>query len=289
MRYKQISRVLFSILILNVVVALLKIILGFIYKLNSLSADGFHAITDSSSNVVGLIAIKIASKPPDEKHPYGHQKFETIASMIIGIMLFIITLKIIYQAINWFLNPVNPNVNFISIIPLILSFFINLFISIYEYQKGKKLKSDILISDSIHTRSDLLISLGVIIVTVLIVLGFPPIIDPILSLIIALFIFYSCYEILKKTTSTLVDSKIIDNEVLANLIYQENKDIIDVHKIRSRGNQNLIYIDMHIIVPKNMTVEDVHNLSHHLENVLGNYFKTEVELIIHIEPDNILD
>jgi len=209
--------------------------------------------------------------------------------MIIGIMLFIITLKIIYQAINWFLNPVNPNVNFISIIPLILSFFINLFISIYEYQKGKKLKSDILISDSIHTRSDLLISLGVIIVTVLIVLGFPPIIDPILSLIIALFIFYSCYEILKKTTSTLVDSKIIDNEVLANLIYQENKDIIDVHKIRSRGNQNLIYIDMHIIVPKNMTVEDVHNLSHHLENVLGNYFKTEVELIIHIEPDNILD
>jgi len=287
-RYQKISRVLSIIFISNITIAIIKISLGLLYKLNSLTADGFHALTDSSSNIIGLIGIKFASKPPDAKHPYGHRKYETIASLMIGIILFYITMHIIYRAIKWFLNPITPNINFISIIPIFCTFIINLFISVYEYKQGKILKSEVLISDSIHTRSDLLISFGVIVTSVLIILKVPSIIDPILSLMIALFIFYSCMQILKATTSILVDSNIIDHEKIIEVIYQEDPNILDVHKIRSRGSEDYIYIDLHIIIPKDKSITYAHDLSHRLQDKLKKVLNKDVELIAHIEPD-ILD
>lgn len=287
MRYRKISQTLLIIFFLNLIVAFAKIILGIYYQLNSLLADGFHAITDCSSNIIGLIAIKFAAKPADEKHPYGHQKFETIASMIIGFILLIITYQIIYRAIKWFINPLTPEVDFFSLILIAITFIINLFISIYEYRRGKKLQSEVLIADSIHTRSDLLISFGVILITILIILNVPPIIDPILSLIIALFIFYSCMQIIKSATSILVDSKTIDHRNIEAIVYRANKDIIDVHKIRSRGTNNHIYIDLHLILPREKTIQDAHELSHKLEKIISQELQKEVDLFIHIEPDTL--
>lgn len=284
-RFKEITKVLWLIMLANILVAAVKLCLGFLLKINSLTADGFHAITDSTSNIIGLIGIKFASKPADKEHPYGHQKYETISGFIIGIMLLFITFQIIYKAIMWFSNPTTPTIPIPSIILLVITLFINIFVAYYEYKRGKQLESDVLISDSFHTRSDILISIGVLIAMVLIKLGIPAIIDPILSLIIALFIFRSCYEIFKMTMAVLVDKKVIDEKNIYDIVLSVDKDIIDVHKIRSRGRSDQIFIDLHIITQPDKTVKDAHVLSHAIEQKLRDDLKLNIELIAHIEPN----
>lgn len=286
-KYKKISFVLILVLVANIIVAATKIVLGYLLKLNSLTADGFHAISDSTSNVIGLIGVKLASKPADEKHPYGHQKFETIASMIIGFMLILISFNIIYNAIIWFINPITPSIDFSSLITIIITLFFNIFVAIYEYKMGKKLNSEVLISDSIHTRSDFFISLGVIITIVLINAGVSPTIDPVLSLIIALLVLYSAYKILKTSFSILIDEKAINQEDIKKVILNTYNDVIDVHKIKSRGQIEYTFIEMHIVLPSSKNVTEIHNLIHEIHELLEIEFNRKIELNVHIEPGEI--
>ena len=283
-KYKTISKILWLILFANLFVAIVKITLGYMLQVNSLTADGFHAITDSTSNVIGLIGIKLASKPADEEHPYGHRKFETISGLFIGVMLTIITLQIIYSAINWFIEPKEPHITLISLFALLVTLGVNIVVSVYEYRRGVALESDVLITDSIHTRSDIFISSGVIITLILIRLGVPAIIDPIVSLIIAGFVFHSCYEIFKTTIGVLVDKKMLDEQKIKETIIQVNDGIIDVHRIRSRGRNDQLFIDCHILLDSNTSVKDAHDLSHNIERALKEKLHKNIELIVHIEP-----
>ncbi|NLD26548.1 MAG: cation diffusion facilitator family transporter, partial [Acholeplasmataceae bacterium] len=149
----------------------------------------------------------------------------------------------------------------------------------------KKLRSEVLIADSLHTRSDIAISLGVIISLIAIKLGAPAIIDSIISLGIALLIFSSCLRIFKDTVRILVDKKAVSREEVSRIIYDANMDVINVHKIRSRFRGESIIIDLHLIVRPDKTVKEVHDLNHQLEEILSTNFSREVELIAHIEPN----
>lgn len=287
-KYKRISKVLWIILVANLIVAGTKIILGYLLNVNSLSADGFHSLTDSTSNIIGLIGIKFASKPADDEHPYGHQKIETIAGFIIGILLLGISVKIIYNSINWFIHPETPNISYSSLFALLVTLIINIIVAILERRKGIELNSDILIADSIHTKSDTFITTGVIITMVSIKLGVPPIIDPVVSLIIAVFVILSCFEILKTSSNILIDKIIVDKDVIKDIVLNSNNKIIDVHKIKNRGRINDLFIDLHLIVDGAVSVREAHNLSHYIEQVLEDKLKQKVQLNAHIEPDERL-
>ena len=154
------SKSSFIILLANIFIAVLKIITGSIIKSASLTADGFHSLSDASSNIVGLIGIHFASKPKDEDHPYGHNKFETLAGLFISVMLFFAGGKVILGAIERFQNPIALEISIESLIVLIFTLIVNIVVSITEYRKGKELNSPILISDSMHTRSDILYPWG---------------------------------------------------------------------------------------------------------------------------------
>ena len=284
-KYKKITKVLLWIFVANIVVAAVKLGFGFLLNINSLTADGFHALTDTFSNVIGIIGIKYASKPADKDHPYGYQKFETLAGLAIGFLLLGIIIKIVSNAINWFINPVDLEVSLITIIALGVTILINIFVATYEYRAGKKLKSDVLISDSIHTKSDIFISSGVLVTLILIKLGLPSIIDPILSLIIAVFILKSCYEIFMMTIEVLVDKMVVDPEEVSRILEEASDLILDIHKIRSRGKMDHIFIDLHIITRPDLTVREAHSLSHNLEERLEKVLGKKVDLVCHIEPD----
>src|SRR5690554_4745386 len=284
-KYKKISKVLIWIFFSNLIVAVIKLGFGYFLNINSLTADGFHALTDTLSNIIGITGIKFAAKPADKDHPYGYQKFETIAGMIIGFLLVVIIIRIITNVINYFLYPSIIEISTFSLIALIITIIINIFVAVIEYRAGKKLKSDVFISDSIHTRSDIFISFGVLITMVLVKFGFPSIIDPILSLIIALFIFKSAYEIFKMTVGVLVDKNVVDRNQIVEIIKRADNQVIDVHKIRSRGKMDQIFIDLHIITDPNLTVKEAHDLSHKLENVLQESLEKYVDLVCHIEPN----
>jgi len=281
--FKKVKQVLWVILFANLAVAVLKIIVGNIIKSASMTADGFHSLTDASSNIVGLIGIQYASKPVDEDHPYGHRKFETLAGLFISGMLFVVSGKIIIGAIDRFFDPVIPNITFESLIVLLATLSINIFVSVFEYRKGKKLNSQILVSDSMHTRSDIYVSIGVLVTLISIKLGLPPMIDSIASLVVAVFIIHAAYEIFKDNSDVLVDKAVVDTEKIRN-IAQSFEQVKNTHNIRSRGSDNDLHIDMHIMIEPDMSIQESHQLILNIQAKICKELNGNVQIIAHLEP-----
>ena len=281
--YKKVKQVLWIILFANFAVALLKIIIGNQIKSYSMTADGFHSLSDGASNIVGLIGIFFASKPKDKNHPYGHKKFEIITSLFISGMLFVIAIKIILSAVLIIANPVVPAITIESLIALIITLFINIFVCMYEYRIGTKLNSYVLISDSLHTRSDIFVSLGVLVTLVGVKLGFPVIIESIVPIIISAFIIYSAYGIFRPSIGILVDRVAVDEDYIKEIVFEFN-EVRDVHNIRSRGSKSSIYIDMHVMVDPFISVEQSHDLTHKIEKQIQEEINENAQVIVHIEP-----
>ena len=282
-KFGEVQKVLWIILFLNIAVAAAKIIMGTIINSTSLTADGYHSLTDGSSNIIGLIGIRLAAKPIDEEHPYGHRKFETLASLFIVGMLVYLALKIISEAYGRFRNPLIPDITTESLVVMLLTLFINIFVAKYEYRKGLKLNSTILTSDSMHTRSDIYVTIGVLTTLVAIRLGAPPVVDSVASLVVAIFILHAAYEIFKEASVILVDSAVIDNKEIENIVLC-HEGVKGIHKIRSRGTTDDMHIDMHILADPGLTLEESHKLVHEIEDKIRLKMNNNIQVVIHLEP-----
>ena len=150
------------VLFLNLAVAFAKIIYGTLTSTLSMTADGYHSLFDGVSNIVGLVGSFIAARPPDKEHPYGHQKYETIASIFIALLLLYVGVEIFRHALDRFLIRSVPEVTAISFLVIIGTMCINYLVTRYEYRQGLALRSQVLIADSLHTKSDIYVSLSVI-------------------------------------------------------------------------------------------------------------------------------
>ena len=282
-KYKKVKNILLFILVANLAVTVMKIVVGSLTNSSSVLADGFHSLSDSASNIVGIVGISIAARPKDKTHPYGHTKFEMLSSLFIGMMMVFIALKIVAEAILQIKNPESLNMTTISFVILIITLIINIIVTKYEYSVGKKVNSYILVSDSLHTKSDVYVSLGVLITLICIKLGFPVIIDKLVSFVVGIFILHGAYEIFKSTISILVDSAVIDENIIREIVV-EFSEIKYIKKIRSRGCENDIYIDMDIMVEPDMTVEKSHELTHNIENTMREKLNKNIQVATHIEP-----
>jgi cation diffusion facilitator family transporter len=281
-RFKKIRQVLICVLILNWGVAAAKLFYGWVTRSASMKADGFHSFSDGASNLLGLIGIWIASRPVDRTHPYGHKKFETLASVMISGLLFLICFNVVREGVLRFLHPIVPEVNVRSFLVMGVTLAINMGVMIYETRKGKALGSDILISDALHTRSDILTSSSVIITLIGIKLGYP-ILDPMASLIIALFIGYAALDILKESSRVLSDGVAIRTEEIESVV-RAIRGVKECHKVRSRGRPDDIHIDLHVLVDPGMDVHKAHHLSYAIENKIKRDFRGVTDVVVHMEP-----
>ncbi|MBU5336892.1 cation diffusion facilitator family transporter [Intestinibacter bartlettii] len=281
--YKKVKNVLLLILVANLAVTIMKLIVGSYIQSTSVLADGFHSFSDSASNIVGIIGISIAQRPKDKRHPYGHTKFEVLSSLFIGIMMVFIALKIVTEAILKIKDPESLNMTNVSFVILIITLIINIVVSKYEYSVGKKMNSYILISDSLHTRSDVYVSIGVLVTLICIKLGFPPVIDKVVSFVVGIFILHGAYEIFKSTIKILVDGAVIEENKIKEIVKEFN-EIKEIKNIRSRGSQNDIHVDIDILVEPDMTVEKSHELSHKIENTMREKINRNIQVTTHIEP-----
>jgi cation diffusion facilitator family transporter len=281
-RYGKIRRILVYILLLNLGVAAAKLIFGWMIRSASMTADGFHSLSDGSSNIIGLFGIWAASRPVDEGHPYGHKKFETLTSVGISAILFVVCFNVVREGVLRFLHPVIPEVSIGSFIVMGVTLTINLLVMIYETRMGKILKSDLLISDALHTRTDILTSSSVIITLIGIQLGYP-ILDPIASLVIAVFIGYAAVNILKESTRVLSDGVAIQVEEIKRLVLSI-KGVKECHQIRSRGRPDDIHIDLHVLVDPEMHIHRAHHLSYAIENKIKRDFRGVTDVVVHMEP-----
>ena len=171
-RTREIRRVLLVTLGLNLLVAGMKLAAGTLTHTLSVRADGFHSLTDGVSNVLGLLGVWWASRPPDAKHPYGHEKMEVIAGSIIGAALLLVAWDVVWGAIERLgTQGLPPTPDAMTWAVLGATAAINVFVVVYERRQAQRLSSSFLASDASHTLSDLLVTLGVVVTVACVQLG----------------------------------------------------------------------------------------------------------------------
>jgi cation diffusion facilitator family transporter len=281
-RHQDVTRVLARVLVFNLAVAAAKLILGYATGAVSIVSDGFHSLTDSASNIIGLVGLRAARKPPDADHPYGHRKFETLAAAAIFIFLVFAVLEVGRAALKRLADPAPPEVSWISFAIMLATLGVNLWVVRYEKGEGRRLSSELLLADAVHTRSDVFATIGVLISLVAVALGYP-LLDPIGGVAIAMLIARTSYQIARDTSGILSDRMVINEEDIRGVVMGV-PEVVGCHHIRTRGSMDHVFLDLHVWFPAEMALHQAHSLSHHVKDRLMARFPQIADAIIHIEP-----
>ena len=285
MNYKQILKVQAIGLSLNLVVASAKIVYGYMTGSISMKADGFHSLMDGGSTMVGMLGVWVASRPPDESHPYGHRKHEQFASLFIALLLLITGFEVARSAVQNLLEPAAPRVTTLSFVIMLATMAVNLFITTLESRKGREYNSQILIADSLHTRSDIFVSIGVICSLIAVKAGYP-IIDVVVGVVIALVIAKAGLDVVKETSYSLLDASVLDTDMLCEIAL-EIEGVEDCHHIRTRGTVDNVYVDLHVHVREDMHMDEAHCLAHAVENHIKEKVEGVKDVVVHLEPAGV--
>jgi cation diffusion facilitator family transporter len=289
-RAHGIKVVLWQILVLNLLVSAAKASWGLVSGSTAMFADGIHSLTDGSGNVVALIAMAVAGKPLDEGHPYGHQKYESFASAIIGVMLLVAAYRIgstsVGSLVAYARSGTLPavEVTAVSFAVMLTTLAINIFVVWFETGRGKALDSDVLQSDAKHTLSDIWVTVGVIISLVLVRMGVP-IADPIVGLFVAFAVVWASVEVFKGVNTTFSDATRLDPYEVRDKVLTFS-GVRGCHNIRTRGTGAFVHMDMSILVDPTITVEAGHEIAHGLEVWLCDQYSGLMDVVVHVEPDN---
>lgn len=279
----EVRRVLWITLGLNILVMVIKSIVGWKTGALSLLADALHSVTDSANNVLGLVATHFASPQPDREHPYGHLKYDAIGALAISAFLAIACFEIFSGAIERIFkggNPIQISATELWILLIVLG--VNIFVTFYERQIGQKIGSSILIADAQHTMSDVWVTITVI--GGLIGVWWLKIqwLDVILAFPVAILVFLSGWHVLKSNLPWLVDEMAIAPEAIYELVMQV-PGVLNCHDIASRGivgRQS--FIEMHLIVDA-VDVASSHRITEEVEARLEAKY-SPVRILIHVEP-----
>jgi cation diffusion facilitator family transporter len=270
------------VLALNLAVAIVKIVLGYVTGAVSILSDGFHSLTDSASNVVALVGVSIARLPPDENHPYGHRKYETMASLGILVFLIIVLVQVLGAAYDRLVNGGEPRVFPEGIGIMVVTLAVNLWVVAYEERAGKRLNSEVLRADAKHTRSDVLTSGTVVIALIGVWQGYP-LLDPLAALVVAVFIGRACWQIAKEASRILADEMVIAEDDVRAVVHSVPA-VLGCHRIRTRGPADYVFMDLHVWLDGQTLLESAHATSHTVKDLLMTRFPHLVDVVIHIEP-----
>ncbi len=286
--FRAIRRVLWITMGLNFLAMAAKIVVGYLTGSLSLVADGFDSAFDGASNVVGLVGIYLAARPADAGHPYGHRKAETLTALGVSALLFLTTWEVAKSAVERLRNPalIRAEVTAWSFAALVFSILVHVTVAWYEMREGRRLHSAFLVADARHTRADIWVSLSVIGGLVAVRLG-ASIADPILALVVALFIAKIGIDIVRETSPTLMDGAML-SPAQVERIALEVPGVRSCHQVRSRGHDRAVYADLHLQVDSAMSVEQAHAIAHEVQARLRAYRPGLEDVTIHLEPAGYL-
>ena len=282
--FRAIRRVLWITLGLNLVATAAKLIVGYWTGSLSLIADGVDSVFDAASNVIGLVGIFLAARPADEDHPYGHRKAETMTSLIISSLLFLTTWELMKSAVERLRDPslIQAEVNVWSFGALIVSIVVHMTVVWYELRAGRRLQSDVLVADAMHTRADIFVSLAVMGGLIAVRLGYP-LADPILALGISLVIAKIGIDIIRESSPTLMDQVVVPPDQVEQ-IARSVPGVVSCHSVRSRGHEGAVYADLHLDVDPGMSTEQAHAIAHEVQRQLHERRPDVQDVVIHVEP-----
>ena len=281
-RSVRIRRVLIIILVANVAVVVAKLLIGIATRSLAVLGDAAHSSVDALNNILALLVISIASQAPDEDHPYGHQKFETLGALAIVGFLSISAFELSKGAVQRLATgPPLLSVSLVQITVLLATLAINVGVASYESQKGRQLASEILLADAAHTKADILVTIGVIASVVLVRAGITWA-DPLLGLAVAGIIVVLAYKIMSRSVPILVDRHLVPAAAIRNAA-EDVPGVQSAYDIRSRGSQNRSFAELTIAIARGVTVEDAHQIADAVESRLRSELKLH-EIIVHVEP-----
>ena len=282
-RYAAVSRVLVRVLVLNLAVAIAKITFGYASGAISILSDGFHSLTDAASNVAGLVGVRAAQQPPDEDHPYGHRKYETVAAAAVTVFLLLLVIEVLRNAFNNLTGRSVPHeISTASFVVMLVTVGVNLAVVAYESRAAERLGSEVLLADAMQTRGDVWSSMTVIAALVGARLGVP-ILDPLAALVVAGFIGYAGLQVARATTGILSDRIVISDADLER-VDMSVPGIVGCEKIRTRGSADHVFLDLHVWMPPDMRLTEAHDLSHVVKDRLITRYPQIADAVIHIEP-----
>ena len=282
-RHTQVARVLLRVLFLNLTVAAAKIAFGYTSGAISILSDGFHSVTDAATNVVGLVGIQASGQPPDDDHPYGHRKYETVAAAAIVAFLLLLILEVLRNAYDRLSNPSSAmEISVAGFAVMLATIGVNVIVVRFETREGSRLGSEILLADALQTRGDIWIS-GTVLIALAGARWGLPILDPIAALVVAGFIGHAGFQIAQTTTRILSD-RIVMPEAEIEQVVVGVPGVIGCHHIRTRGAPDHVFLDLHVWLPADMPLIEAHGLSHIVKDRLMAHYPQIADAIIHIEP-----
>ncbi|MGK7906169.1 MAG: cation diffusion facilitator family transporter [Synechococcus sp.] len=276
-------------LVLNVLVFAIKIVLGLKTGSLSLIADALHSVSDSASNILGLVAIRMAKPEPDWDHPYGHSKFESIGALGIAAFLVVAFLEIIKVAFERILHAgtTKPlSIDDLTLQIMVIVLLINIVVTLYERQQGKRLDSRLLLADARHTLSDV----GITLVVLLGLWGTQQgwiWLDTVLAFPIGALVLWSAWEVLTENVPVLTDRVAIAPTAIYDRVMSV-EGVLNCHEISSRGVVGQrVFVEMHLVV-KPLDVESAHRISELVELALQEKYG-EIHATIHLEPHDYIE
>lgn len=278
-----VRRVLKGLLLANIAVLVAKAAVGILSGSLAVLGDALHSSVDALYNVLGLIVVRVASLAPDEDHPYGHGKFETLGALSIVVFLSITCFELVRSAIQNLVSGGHTiQVTDLGLAVLVATLGTNILVAWYENRRGFQLGSELLIADAAHTRTDVFITIGVLIGVLFSRQGYVWV-DPVVAIVVALMIVRVAYKILARTIPVLVDERAIPEPTIRKSA-QAVEGVKSAYGIRSRGGTaGVRYAEVTIAVDRGANVAAAHAIADAVEERLKQDLELK-EVTVHVEP-----
>lgn len=273
----------------NATLVLLKLLVGITSGSISILSEAFHSASDLLAAGIALVAVRIADVPPDDRHPYGHGKAESLSGLAEALLIFVAAGYIFYEAINKIRTPhhsPHPSIN-IGLVLMAFSALLNTVLSAYLFRVAEETESLALKADAEHLRTDVLTSIGVFVGLLLVRITENNIFDPLTALVVALFILKTTWNLAKDALNLLLDERLPEGEeAKIRQILEQDPLVLGYHKLRTRKAGAHRYADVHVQIDDNSTLIEAHDITEEIEDKIRAIFPS-MSVSIHIEPYHI--
>lgn len=281
------NRVSFITIVGNVLLSVIKLLAGIIAHSNAMISDAIHSASDVFSTIIVIIGIKLSARKPDKEHPYGHERMECVAAIVLSIVLFITGLGIGSTAVKNITSGSYNTLQIPGILALaaaILSIVCKEGMYWYTRYNAKKIDSSALMADAWHHRSDAFSSIGALVGIAGARLGFP-VMDSVASLVIFVFIIKAAYDIFKDAIDKMVDHSCDDKtEREIRDCVMGNKDVLGIDLLQTRIFGNKIYVDVEIRANASYTLKEAHEIAESVHNDIEKNFPKVKHIMVHVNP-----
>jgi len=271
-------------LLSNTSLIIMKLFVGLFTGSVSIISEAIHSTMDLLAAIIAFFSVKISDKPADDTHPYGHGKVENISGVVEALLIFIASVLIIIEAVKKIINPSDIESVGVGFIVMFISAAINLMVSKKLYKVAKQEDSIALEADALHLKADVYTSLGVGTGLFLIWLTGLNYLDPIVAILVAIFILKESFELLKTALNPLLDVKLSDEEIkiIKDKISKYSSVYCNYHDLKTRKSGRIRYIDLHLVFPENKSIKEAHDICDKIEQNIEQVLKY-AEVMIHLE------